>query len=81
MSALNLQQNPSLAGKIIKLINIAGFINQRFDIDDSFKSLSKDRWFILDNAHENNLSQVDSECYCPDKGRHKYMSQRTVMPF
>ena len=57
-------------------MNVGIFINKKFDIDVTFRWLSKDMWFILYNTHENNLSQVISEPYM-----YKYMYQCRVVPF
>lgn len=49
-------------------MNVGGFINKRFDTDDSFRPLSKDKViFFPGNSYENHLSDVVSESCCPDE--------------
>lgn len=49
-------------------MNVGGFINKRFDTDDGFRPLSKDKViFFPGNSYENHLSDAVSESCCPDE--------------
>lgn len=49
-------------------MNVRGFINKRFDTDDSFRPLAKDEViFSQATLMKNHLSDVVSESCCPDE--------------